>query len=52
MQRIGEATVRAFKTLAGLEQDEPASSWVYAIYTVLFLFAFALVVLWLLPGPA
>ena len=52
MQRIGQVTVRAFKTLACLEQEEPAPSWVYAIYSFLFLVAAALVVLWLLEPPA
>jgi hypothetical protein len=47
MQRIGEATVRAFKTLAGLEQDQPAGSWVFALYGFLFLLAATLLVLWL-----
>jgi hypothetical protein len=52
MQRIGEATVRAFKTLAGVEQDEPLSSWVFAVYGFLFLVAMSLVVLWAMGGPS
>ena len=51
MQQIGEATVRAFKTLAGVEKDEPASAWVFALYGFLFCIAFALVLAWLI-GPA
>jgi hypothetical protein len=51
MQRIGEATVRAFKTLAGVERDEPAAAWVFALYCFLFCVGFTLVVGWLM-GPA
>ena len=51
MQRIGEATARAFKTLAGVEKDEPADSWVFAIYGFLFCIAFMLVLAWLM-GPS
>ena len=51
MQRIGEATVRAFKTLAGMERDEPAAAWAYALYGFLFCVAFMLVLAWLV-GPA
>ncbi|MBW3608386.1 MAG: hypothetical protein KY463_08525 [Actinobacteria bacterium] len=47
MQRIGEATVRVFKTLAGVEKDEPAASWVFALYSFLFLVAMMLVIGWL-----
>jgi len=50
MQRIGEATVRAFKTLAGVEKDQPASSWVFMLYGFLFLIAMMLVVAWLTGG--
>lgn len=42
---------RAFKTLACLERDEPAGPCAYAVYSFLFLVAFALVTLWLL-GPS
>ena len=52
MQRIGEATVRAFKTLAGVERDKPADSWVYAIYGFLFLVAMMLVLAWLTGSGA
>jgi hypothetical protein len=51
MQRIGEATVRAFKTLAGVEKDEPAASWVFALYVFLFCVAFMVVLAWL-AGPS
>ncbi len=51
MQRIGAATARAFKTLAGVDKDEPASSWVFALYAFLFLVAMILVLAWLL-GPS
>jgi hypothetical protein len=51
MQRIGEATARAFKTLAGVEKDEPADSWVFALYGFLFCIAFMLVLAWLM-GPS
>ncbi len=51
MQRIGEATVRVFKTLAGVEKDEPMASWVFALYGFLFCVGFTLVVAWL-AGPA
>ncbi len=47
MQRIGEATARAFKTLAGLQKDEPVSSFVFALYGFLFLVAMSLVLVWL-----
>ncbi len=52
MQRIGEATVRAFKTLACLEQEEPVAAWVFGLYSFLFLVAMALVLLWLLGTSA
>ena len=51
MQQIGEATARVFKTLAGVEKDEPAGAWVYALYGFLFCIAFTLVLAWLI-GPA
>ena len=51
MQRIGAATVRAFKTLAGVEKDEPAASWVFAVYGFLFCVGFMVVIAWL-AGPA
>ncbi|MDP1847542.1 MAG: hypothetical protein Q8K79_07110 [Solirubrobacteraceae bacterium] len=51
MQRFGEVTVRLFKTLAGMEQEEPAASWVFAVYGFLFCVAFMLVLAWLI-GPA
>jgi hypothetical protein len=51
MQRIGEATVRAFKTLAGVEKDKPAASWVFALYGFLFCIAFMLALAWLM-GPS
>jgi len=47
MQRIGEATARAFKTLAGVQKDEPVSSFVFALYGFLFLVAMSLVLVWL-----
>ena len=52
MQRIGEATTRAFKTLAGLEKDEPIAAWVFALYCFLFCVAFVLFALWLVGPPA
>ena len=51
MQQIGEAAARAFKTLAGVEKDEPAAAWVFALYGFLFCSAFTLVGGWLI-GPA
>ena len=51
MQRIGEATVRAFKTLAGVEKDEPMASWAFALYGFLFCVAFVLVVAWATGAP-
>ncbi|HEV2775698.1 MAG TPA: hypothetical protein VGV90_08925 [Solirubrobacteraceae bacterium] len=51
MQRIGEATARAFKTLAGVEKYEPADAGVFALYGFLFCFAFMLVLAWLM-GPS
>ena len=50
MQRIGEATARAFKTLAGVEKDEPAAAWVFALYGFLFCVAFMLIIGWLSGG--
>ncbi|MEA2192524.1 MAG: hypothetical protein QOI73_2645 [Solirubrobacteraceae bacterium] len=52
MQRIGEASVRAFKTLAGVERDEPMAAWVFAVYGFLFCLAFVLVAAWLMGAPA
>jgi hypothetical protein len=51
MQRIGEATVRAFKTLAGVKQDEPAAAWVFALYGFLFLVAMTLLLMWVSGTP-
>jgi hypothetical protein len=51
MQRIGEASARLFKTLAGMEQDEPVASWAFALYGFLFCLAFMLVLGWLM-GPS
>jgi hypothetical protein len=51
MQRIGERTARAFKALAGLEKDEPASAWVFAIYGFLFLIAITLLLMWVSGAP-
>ena len=50
MQRIGEATARAFKALAGVEKDKPAASWVFALYAFLLCIAFMLVISWLSGG--
>ena len=52
MQRIGEATARAFKTLAGMEKDAPAASWIFAVYGFLFCVAFMLVLAWLVAPAA
>jgi hypothetical protein len=52
MQRIGEATVRAFKTLAGVQQDQPVAAWVFALYGFLFCLAFVLFAAWLMGAPA
>ena len=52
MQRIGEATARAFKTLAGVEKDEPMASWVFALYGFLFCIGFMLVLAWLTGAGA
>ena len=51
MQQIGEATARVFKTLAGVDKDEPAGAWVFALYGFLFCIAFMLLLGWLI-GPA
>ena len=51
MQRIGQAAARAFKTLAGVDKDEPTESWVFALYIFLFLVALALVSVWLTGTP-
>lgn len=48
----GEAIARAFKTLAGVEKDEPMASWVYALYGFLFLVAMVLVIAWLTGAQA
>jgi hypothetical protein len=47
MHGIGEKTARAFKTLAGLDKDEPASAGVFALYGFLFCIAFVVILLWL-----
>ena len=52
MQRIGAKTMRAFKTLAGVEKDEPVASWVFALYGFLFLIAMMLVIAWLTGARA
>ena len=51
MQRIGQATARAFKALAGVDRDEPATAWVFALYCFLFLVALALLAVWLTSAP-
>jgi hypothetical protein len=51
MRQIGEATARVFKTLAGVDKDEPVASWVSALYAFLFCIAFTLILAWLI-GPA
>jgi hypothetical protein len=38
--------VRAFKTMAGLEHDEPAEAWVFAVYIFLLCMAMTLLMLW------
>jgi hypothetical protein len=50
MRQIGEVTARAFKALAGVQKDEPAASWVFALYGFLLCIAFMLVLGWLI-GP-
>ena len=52
MQRIGEVTARALKTLAGVDKDEPTESWVFALYVFLYLVAVALVSIWLTQPPS
>ncbi len=52
MQRIGEATARVFKTLAGVDKDEPVSAFVFALYGLLFLVAMMLVLAWLTGAAA
>jgi flagellar biogenesis protein FliO len=52
MQRIGAKTMRAFKTLAGVEKDEPIAAWVFTLYGFLFCLAFVLVAAWLVGPPA
>ena len=47
MQRMGEATARVFKSLAGLDKDEPVSKYVFALYGFLLLVAMALLLLWI-----
>ena len=51
MQRIGEATARVFKSLAGLDKDAPVSKYVFALYGFLFLVAMTLLLLWI-AGPS
>ena len=51
MQRIGEVTARALKTLAGIDRDEPTQAWVFALYTFLFFVAMALLAVWLTDTP-
>jgi hypothetical protein len=46
MQRIRERAARLFKTLAGIEKDEPIRSPVIAVYSFLFLVAMVLVGVW------
>ena len=51
MQRIGEVTARALKTLAGVDKDKPTEMWVFALYVFLFCVAMALLSVWLTtPG--
>lgn len=48
MERIAETTKRVFKSLAGLDRDEPIGSYTFALYAMLFLMAMALLLLWAL----
>lgn len=52
MQRIGQAALRVFKSLAGQEKSEPLSSYAIALYGFLFLIAMALLLAWLTGTPA
>ncbi len=51
MQRIGEEAARLFRRLSGQDPDEPVSSYVVALYSLLFLVAFALFDLWVTNTP-
>jgi hypothetical protein len=52
MQRIGEETARVFKALAGQDRNEPMSSHIAALYTVLFFAALIVLSAWLTGGPS
>jgi hypothetical protein len=52
MQGIGKGAARAFKALAGLDRDEPLTSFTIALYGFLFLVAMALLALWAVGWPA
>ncbi len=47
MQQIGERTARLLKLLAGLERDEPVNSYVFALYSFLFLLGMLLLLAWI-----
>ncbi|MDP2712337.1 MAG: hypothetical protein Q8O56_14055 [Solirubrobacteraceae bacterium] len=51
MRRFGEVAMRVFKSLAGIERDQPASAFVIAFYGMLFLVAMSLVVAWVTGTP-
>ncbi|HVF78336.1 MAG TPA: hypothetical protein VNA28_08555 [Solirubrobacteraceae bacterium] len=51
MQRLGEGAARVFKTLAGQDRDEPLSSFVIALYCLLFLMALMIVIAWVTGAP-
>lgn len=51
MQRLGQAALRVFKSLAGLEKDEPLGSYAIALYGLLFLIAMSIVVAWATGTP-
>jgi len=51
MQRIGEQAARLFRMLAGIDKDEPISSYVIALYSFLFLVALMLVFIWATGTP-
>lgn len=51
MQRIGEGAARLFKAAAGIDQDEPISSFVFALYGFLFLVAMMLLLVWITGVP-
>ena len=51
MERIGEGVARVFKTLAGQDRDEPLSSYVIALYCVLFLVAMMIFFTWITGAP-